>query len=271
MYAKQLALMGKNKLIHILDITGTVGHQLKPKATFITNSLKKINPQLASFISRAQGITLQEHITYIYDGFKAIDLNYNSTSKNIRTVLDNREHGTNQVIEPKIIPTLDKPKLIVSLSHLKKLTSVKHKNTMLRILNGDIFCKLRLHRFKMIDSNLCDRCGEIETSEHLLINCPHANRIWSHVQSILASVNINFNVTIENVLNVGNHTNDQAIIAIVAEINAINMQINRPTDVQRAQIVQTIKNLIKNEKSHALRTKSLRKYNKVWKKIENIE
>jgi hypothetical protein len=271
LYAKQLESVGKDCLIKVIDVLSIDNHPLVTKARYILQSIRKINPMLPNFIKLTQGLNAPNVIQAIFDGFKSVKINQSTPSKDIRIILDNRTFGANQVIEPKIIPLLDKPKLLVSLATLKKVTNVKHKNTMLRILNGDIFCKERLFRFKMIDNNRCDRCGDIETSQHMLIDCPDANKIWSHLRNILMTINIEFKVDIYNVLNIGDFTNDQAIISIVAEINSYNSQPNRPTDTPRQKIASIIKSMVRKEKLYAHQQKSFKKFNKFWRKLENID
>ena len=60
-----------------------------------------------------------------------------------------------------------------------KLSSTKHKSLILRIAHGEIYTKEKLHRFNLIDSNICPRCDEIETLNHKFINCDYVRRIWS--------------------------------------------------------------------------------------------
>jgi hypothetical protein len=271
LYAKQLETVGKDCLIKIMDLLSVDNHPLATKAKYILQSIRKINPMLPNFIKLTQGINAPNRIHALYDGLKSVKINQSTPSKDIRIILDNRTFGANQVIEPKIIPILDKPKLLVSLATLKKVTNVKHKNTMLRILNGDIFCKERLFRFKMISNNICDRCGEIGTSQHMLMDCPEANKIWLHLRNILMSINIDFKVNIYNVLNTGDFTNDQAIISIVAEINSFNTQPNRPMDTPRQKIAGIIKSLVRKEKYFAHKQKSFKRFNKFWRKLENID
>ena len=67
---------------------------------------------------------------------------------------------------------------------LSKLSSTRHKNTLLRIIHGDIYTKDRLHRFGMIDNPNCPRCDEVETLTHKLIECEYVRRIWQRTLEI---------------------------------------------------------------------------------------
>jgi hypothetical protein len=270
LYAKQLERLGKEKLIQIVDVSLNANHVLYSQAMHIISAIRKLFPHILRIVNPTDNAAYVDHITRFVDGLKAIKINSSTSSKEIRSILDNRSSNANRVIEPKILENLDKPKLMVSLAHLKKTTSVHHKNTMLRILNGDIFCNERMHRFGMIESNNCERCGQIETSKHLLLECPQANQIWSHLTSILNSVNVNFEINLDNILNIGDFTNNRAIITLVAELNAFNTQKNRPKSVTRDIILDKIKSIISREKNHLIKIKSLKQYNKYWRPLENI-
>jgi len=65
-----------------------------------------------------------------------------------------------------------------------------------RILQGDIFNKERLFKFKLSDTPFCDYCqniGNIETIKHLMWDCPRSRFVWNRVNDIiLRAYNINY-------------------------------------------------------------------------------
>ncbi len=63
-------------------------------------------------------------------------------------------------------------------AQIRRLKSTKHKNTLLRIWNGDCLSNSRLIHLGIKDTNICPKCGELDTPKHLLINCRHAKRVW---------------------------------------------------------------------------------------------
>ena len=75
-------------------------------------------------------------------------------------------------------------------NRIKKLTSIRHKAIILRTAHGEIYTNERLHRFGMIDSPNCARCGEIETLEHKIYQCEYARRIWAEVWSFTDKLRI---------------------------------------------------------------------------------
>ena len=97
--------------------------------------------------------------------------------KQIRTDLSNFaqicsfKFGVN--IEPKESKTW--------FSNVKKVTSTKHKNTLLRVIHGEIYTKEKMHRFGMIPSPFCPRCGEIENLEHKFVSCQYVKLIWIEI------------------------------------------------------------------------------------------
>jgi hypothetical protein len=65
------------------------------------------------------------------------------------------------------------------LTQVKRLISTKHKNTLLRVWNGDCLSNSRLVHYGIVDSNRCPKCNEIDSTEHMLITCRHAERVWN--------------------------------------------------------------------------------------------
>ena len=61
---------------------------------------------------------------------------------------------------------------------LRKLTSTRHKDTLLRIIHGEIYTKAKLFRFNLIDNPGCPRCGLLEDLNHKIFECTYARRIW---------------------------------------------------------------------------------------------
>ena len=64
---------------------------------------------------------------------------------------------------------------------LSKLTSTKHKNLLLRVAHGEIYTKVKLHKYGLTDSPMCPRCQTAETLTHKFIECPYVQRIWSMI------------------------------------------------------------------------------------------
>ena len=71
---------------------------------------------------------------------------------------------------------------------LKRVTCTRHKDLILRLVHGELYSKERLHRYRLIDSPDCSRCGAIETLCHKYIECPYARQIWTKAFAITDSL-----------------------------------------------------------------------------------
>jgi len=61
----------------------------------------------------------------------------------------------------------------------------KLRNTRFRILHGDVYSKERMMRFGMSDDALCTRCGEVESTRHLLFDCIESKLFWRHYNELV--------------------------------------------------------------------------------------
>ena len=55
---------------------------------------------------------------------------------------------------------------------------MRHQSCLLRVAHGEVYTKEKLHRFGLIDSPACPRCGQVESLEHKFITCTYVERIW---------------------------------------------------------------------------------------------
>ncbi len=63
-------------------------------------------------------------------------------------------------------------------NQVRQLHNTRHKNTLLRVWNGDCLSNSRLFWLGVSDINTCSRCGEYDSPEHMLISCETAGRVW---------------------------------------------------------------------------------------------
>jgi hypothetical protein len=64
---------------------------------------------------------------------------------------------------------------------IRKLANTRHKNTLLRLWNGDCLSYTRLRHFGLVDSNLCPSCAGVDTPLHMLLECHVAVQTWNRL------------------------------------------------------------------------------------------
>jgi len=74
------------------------------------------------------------------------------------------------------------------LSRIKKLINTRHKNTLLRIWNGDCLSNSRLIHMGVVDTNLCPNCGMYDTPMHMLVECEVADRTWARLETYIPRI-----------------------------------------------------------------------------------
>ena len=147
-------------------------NELNSLVPFIDRSkLAKIR---LAVILRLRQDSLKDQI-YASRTFKSITT---CTSKEIR--LSRIEHTP--LTSLKIGLDLERSEALTWFYRLSKLSSISHRNTLLRVMHGEIYTKERKFRFGLSDSPVCPRCEQIETAEHKLIECIYVRKIWRQVQ-----------------------------------------------------------------------------------------
>jgi hypothetical protein len=94
-------------------------------------------------------------------------------------------NGHVQLLQPKIPLPIDindeysRYSIKSCFNNIKRLANTRHKNTLLRIWNGDCLSNTRLIHFGAVDSNLCPNCTMLDTPTHLLVECHIAVLTWN--------------------------------------------------------------------------------------------
>jgi len=137
-----------------------------------------------------------------------------------------------------------------------------------RILQGDVFCKVRMKKFGMTTSDQCDYCGEIETIKHMIWECDRARRVWAYIENVIyQAYNINGYVTYETIIR-GSDNPITILENVVLLALKMIMSKERQNIIENNQIKSKIVNLFIIEK-HAFKVRS-EKLRKRWQKLENI-
>jgi hypothetical protein len=61
----------------------------------------------------------------------------------------------------------------------------KLRNIYFRLIHNDFFTREKTKKYKMVDSDECERCNESETTRHLMWECPHVKIIWNSYNRIM--------------------------------------------------------------------------------------
>ena len=117
-----------------------------------------------------------------------------------------------------------------------------------RILHGDVFCKSRMFKFKMVDSPHCSFCpNEIETVKHVIWDCPRSTRAWEYLESqtreALGREYLSYNTII-----LGNPEPNMAMETMITWTLKLIMAINREELINNEVIANKFSTLFYYEK-----------------------
>jgi hypothetical protein len=133
--------------------------------------------------------------------------------------------------------------------------NVKLRHIYFRLISKDFFTMEKMFKYKMVDSDKCKRCGEVETYKHLLWECREAKKIWHLFNEFLTDLNQS-NERIQeydNVFRVGNTGN---VSKVKMKIIQGMIQVERP----RCWTIERIKEIANEIKGIELyNTKSLKR------------
>lgn len=72
----------------------------------------------------------------------------------------------------------------------RDLRSIRHKTWALRILHGDVYSMDRMHKFGMVENGACNRCGNTETINHLLLECEYVKKCWAELSLLTGETEV---------------------------------------------------------------------------------
>ena len=128
------------------------------------------------------------------------------------------------------------------------IQSPKDRFYKFRIIHGDIYCKSRMFRFKMVNSPMCSLCGtEIETIKHVLWDCPRSARAWNFLTSLTRDY-IDQGYISYNSIILGSHQPNMAMETIITWVIKLIMSINREELISNEVIVHKFNTLFYYEK-----------------------
>jgi len=140
-----------------------------------------------------------------------------------------------------------------------------------RILQGDIFTKERLFRFKLAINPFCEYCqnNTIETVKHLLWDCPRSQFVWVSLNSIInRAYNYNYDYINYNCVLVGSANPIMLLERFILIGLKLVLKIDRADDISIETIISKIKLQFILEK-HKMRSNP-QVFHKTWEEITKI-
>jgi hypothetical protein len=151
----------------------------------------------------------------------------------------------------------------------KSVKNSKLRNIYFRLIHNDFFTREKMKKYKMIDSDQCTRCGQIETTKHLLWECHEANKIWDLFNQELSKFTSE-NIKVNKYEDIFYTPKTPSICLVKTKIIQELIQINRPINWTVNNIKNSIKELINMEKYNAIKCFKINNFNSKWNNFVNL-
>ena len=168
----QLFILNRNGLTKLRDI---ITDPAKTESFIRNLSDNKYVPLIRLLDQQMRVDDTNEHSLFLNGRYKHFSM---ITSKTIRLEVNQRLH----TITPKI--NVDQEDLTWFCKKLGQIKCTRLRNLALRVIHGDIYTKKKLHEKGLIDEDVCDKCGQQETLDHLLYECWYSGRVWNRLIEI---------------------------------------------------------------------------------------
>jgi exonuclease III len=145
----------------------------------------------------------------------------------------------------------------------KSCKNAKLRNIYFRLIHKDFFTYSRMKRYKMTNSDKCPRCGNIETIEHLLWECIHAQQIWAEYNAYMSKNRQEKDIVVDygDIYKVGMNPGTALIkIRVIQE----SIQKIRPTFWTTSRMNQLVEDLLKIECYIGKKNHTTDKFHKNW-------
>jgi len=111
------------------------------------------------------------------------------------------------------------------------------------MINGDFYSNARMKKFKMIETDKCSRCEQVEDTKHLLWECFQSKNIWSLFNEVMRKTgNLEKVTSFEEIFVPGLNSKTCLIkIRIIQEL----IQIERPINWRIEKLLKLIQEAIK--------------------------
>jgi hypothetical protein len=143
----------------------------------------------------------------------------------------------------------------------------KLRNIYFRMIHNDFYTYSRMFKFNMTNSPNCPRCGQIETTKHLLWECYESQKMWNCYNDVLVLSNLE-NMKIEKYDDLY-RTETLGILSIVkTKLTQELIQIVRPVNWNINRTIEIINKMRNIEIYNTnINNKCLHKINKKWEPL----
>ena len=144
----------------------------------------------------------------------------------------------------------------------------RYRSFQFRSLHNLIYGNKRLHLFKIKSDPVCNFCKkEVQTSRHLLIDCPSTMRLWSDVGDF-------FDLKLNVQQKIVGDTDDMdiALISLITRVFIYDHNLNNKT-MHIGNLIRKISNVEQTEKTIAENSENMNKiyyHLRKWMNILNI-
>jgi hypothetical protein len=145
----------------------------------------------------------------------------------------------------------------------------KLRNIYFRLINNDFFTRERMTKYKMIQDDTCPRCNNIETTKHLLFECNQVAKIWKLFNTLMSDVNQGEN-KVEHYDDVYKSCVNPASSLIKIKVIQSLIQIQRPSNWTRNNLLDILKEIKNIEKYNSLKNRTLEKFERKWNPFKDI-
>ncbi len=148
----------------------------------------------------------------------------------------------------------------------KNVKNSKLRNIYFRLIHNDFFTKVKMKKYKMINTDECSRCGQTETLKHLLWECNDSYNIWNIFNNTLSKLS-NETISVNNYEDIFYAIDSPSFGLVKTRIIQELIQINRPTNWTTSNITNIIENLVDIERHNAVQERKLDKFKIKWQNL----
>jgi hypothetical protein len=260
-----LAFNYLNRLPGVITLKDLI-NGLNPIPGSLFNKVFKMLPTYLREIKDFAGNINTRQIFSILLDDKVVDAR-NASTKNFQLLMK-KVNGSTEQLNIELKHDLEElpiqPEQIFSKLY-KTVKDPKLRAMRYRLLHGDIFCKERMYRFKMCESPVCERCGEIETIKHQFYDCKSALGGWKIYNKIMNDLGLSdckvysySDVLLPSLY--GNEVSESLKTLILK----MHLQICRPVMINKNIILATLKKQLGFEKSIIMKATFQKYQSSIW-------